>query len=302
MKATKIKQSLFGLFCFLFIILVVGIIIFTKQNQAAPEDTRSDPPTKSSVRSVYLSPDFYINNQQYVQSIQRKIKNALSVPNEESVDDVAEHKHKYVEPYISEMNMEEDRYLMIQKRSEISTTETYSESEPDDSPDNITPTKNNADDTTQSGGIIFSKYITSEGWERDFPFSKKMQEWTWEICEKYNVPYRIVLGIMGAETLWNENPDHTETHSGTKYIGIGCIAEHHHAQYFANRGIDIYTLEGNIEALCILIKDHYEVFGDITLAVMAYNGGRSYVRNKIADGVRETSYTKEVLAYAESLT
>lgn len=148
------------------------------------------------------------------------------------------------------------------------------------------------------------KYFTEYTWQgktRKLPFSEKMQRYTYDVCQKYGVPYRTILGILGAETHWNEDASHVEVHSGTRYIGIGCLTEKYHADRFADIGINIYTLKGNIEALCIIFRGHMDMFdNDPTLAAMAYNGGHRYAQNRIADGIYSSGYTDKVNAYAES--
>ena len=147
---------------------------------------------------------------------------------------------------------------------------------------------------------IFTTYTYNDR-TYTLPLSEEVQIFTYKMCIKYNVPYRIIIAIMGAETHWNEDPDHVEVHKGTRYIGIGCLTEKYHADRFAQLGINIYKLHGNIEALCIIFRGHMDRYDDnATLATMAYNGGPGYANNCIKQGIYNTSYTDKVNAYAES--
>lgn len=149
--------------------------------------------------------------------------------------------------------------------------------------------------------VVF-KSVVADGKEIKFKLSEKTQKTVYEISKKYNLPYRVILGLLGVETFWNEDKNHIETHDGARYIGIGCIAERHHAERLKKNGIDIYTLEGNIEGICYLLNEHMNNFdNNIVYALMAYNGGASYARSKISDGIENTSYTRKIMAYADSL-
>lgn len=145
----------------------------------------------------------------------------------------------------------------------------------------------------------FDTYVYA-GERKPIPISDNTQRIIYRISTEYGLPYRMVLAIFGAETTWNEDPDHTEVHDGVKYIGMGCINEKYHADNLAKKGIDIYTLSGNIEGVCYLLKAQHERFDDITYAIMAYNGGAGYVIAQIEKGVTENSYTRAVKRYAES--
>lgn len=153
---------------------------------------------------------------------------------------------------------------------------------------------------TDDGFVVFKKYVDRDGIECTFRFSEKSQRIVYDCAKKYDLPYRIVLAVLGVETDWNENRNHRETNDGTRYIGIGCINEKYHAENLAKRGIDIYTLEGNIEGVCYLLRQFYDRFGNLTYAIMAYNGGGNYAHGKRENGVTETSYTKLTKKIAES--
>lgn len=145
----------------------------------------------------------------------------------------------------------------------------------------------------------FTTYVYN-GTRKKLPASENLQRIVYETAERYELPYRVVLALLGTETTWKENADHVETHNGVRYIGIGCISEKYHASDMAKRGIDIYTLNGNVEAVCWLLKAQYDRFGTIELALMAYNGGAGHVQWALERGIYENGYTRTVMGYAES--
>lgn len=145
----------------------------------------------------------------------------------------------------------------------------------------------------------FTTYVYN-GTRKKLPASEHLQRIVYDTAERYDLPYRIVLAMLGSETTWNENPDHVETNDDARYIGIGCINEKYHAVDMAKRGIDIYTLAGNVEGVCWLLKAQYDRFGTIELALMAYNGGAGHVQWALERGIYENGYTRTVMGYAES--
>ncbi len=133
------------------------------------------------------------------------------------------------------------------------------------------------------------------------PLSAELQEYTYRMCLKYDVPYRVVMGLMGVEAGWNANIG-TETNGNATYVGLGMLRDIYNVDKFAKQGIDIYTPKGNIEAICIILRTKLDEFdGNIHHALMAYNLGSGGARSKIKAGINETGYSRKVLRYANSL-
>ena len=133
------------------------------------------------------------------------------------------------------------------------------------------------------------------------PLSASLQEHTYRMSLKYDVPYRAIMGLMGVEAGWNANIG-TKTNGNATYVGLGMMRDIYHADKFAKQGIDIYTPEGNIEAICILIRQKLDAFdGNLHHALMAYNLGEGGARAKIKAGINETGYSRKVLQYGNSL-
>ncbi len=133
------------------------------------------------------------------------------------------------------------------------------------------------------------------------PLSAELQEHTYRMSLKHDVPYRVIMGLMGVEAGWNANIGE-KTNGNATYVGLGMMRDIYHADKFAAQGIDIYTPEGNIEAICILIRQKLDAFdNNIHYALMAYNLGNGGAQAKINAGIHETGYSQKVLRYAESL-
>lgn len=142
----------------------------------------------------------------------------------------------------------------------------------------------------------FSTFTSLKGNEHELPLREELQYHTYLMAEKYNVPYKIILAIMGVETTWREDIGIVNG-----YVGLGCLNEKYHAKSFAEQGINIYTPEGNIEAICILIRKSLDNFdGNIHFALMAYNKGTNGARQLIENGQYTTKYSEKVIWFAES--
>lgn len=141
---------------------------------------------------------------------------------------------------------------------------------------------------------------TYEGTRLKMPLSIELQRYTYEMANKHNVPFEVIMGIMGIESGWRANIG-TSTVNGKTYVGMGMLRDIYHADRFAQLGIDIYTPKGNIEAICILIREKLDIFdNNVNYALMAYNIGISPTQQKIKEGIYETEYSKRVLRYIDS--
>jgi len=129
------------------------------------------------------------------------------------------------------------------------------------------------------------------------PLSYDLQLYTYKMSVKYNVPYRVVMGLFGLESTWNKD---VGIHNG--YVGLGMLSERYAATYFANMGIDIYTPKGNIEATCYVLSDKLASFdGNVSYALMAYNLGTGGARTKIKKGIFSTGYSRRIIDFSVSL-
>ncbi|GEM_PF-2720717 len=144
-------------------------------------------------------------------------------------------------------------------------------------------------------------YKVSDNRHYKIKLSRELQEYTWEKCLEYGVPFKIIMGIMGVESGWTADIGVIENASGT-YVGLGMLSEKHNAEYFANLGIDIYEPEGNIEALCSAFRDKLELFDfNVHYALIAYNQGNGGARSFIAEGKETSSYSRLVMQYSQNL-
>lgn len=133
---------------------------------------------------------------------------------------------------------------------------------------------------------------TIVGFERDIPLSLELQEYTYYICNAYDVDYDIVLAIMQVESGFTN----VISKSGNDF-GICQINKVNHewldTQYGLNNMLDERQ---NIKACVIILSDikKNEYFDTNDKILMAYNMGQSGAIKAIESGTLSTEYTLKV--------
>lgn len=126
--------------------------------------------------------------------------------------------------------------------------------------------------------------------------SYELQEVMQDFCEEYGVPYALALAIAEVETHFD--PDAV---SGTGDYGLMQINTCNH-EWLAEKGIDVMTHEGNIEAGIYIISQHLEKYGEPELALMAYNCGPTGAKRLWDAGTYQTDYSRKVMTAFEHWT
>ena len=82
--------------------------------------------------------------------------------------------------------------------------------------------------------------------------------------------------------------------SSTSDYGLMQINKCNH-DWLLKEGFDVTTYDGNIGAGIYMIGSYIETYGDIGLALMAYNCGPSGAQKLWSQGVYSTDYTRKVM-------
>ena len=125
----------------------------------------------------------------------------------------------------------------------------------------------------------------------DIPLIDPVQEYIQDMCEKYELPYALMLGLMETESSFDYKAD-----SGMAY-GL-CQIGYINFETLQEQGIDPETTWGNIEAGCYMMSDLLERYGDLHRALMAYNLGESWAEEEWDAGKNWSTYSVEVLTNA----
>lgn len=151
-----------------------------------------------------------------------------------------------------------------------------------------------------SEGFIYYEYYydpRSQKYER-IKFSREWQEYTYEMCLKYNVPYEIIMGLMGAETGWDVNIGVSDN---DLYYGIGMVHIEYNKEYLKKYGIDLCTPAGGVEAVCFIMSQKLNTFGDIDKALIAYNRGDGGARRLFRKEIYSTRYNRRIHEIANGM-
>jgi hypothetical protein len=157
-----------------------------------------------------------------------------------------------------------------------------------DTPEDIKPPKVE----THEGFIYYEYYYDprSKQYER-IKLSREWQEYTYEMCLKYNVPYEIILGLMGAETGWDVNIGVSD--NGI-YYGIGMVHMEYNKSNCREYGFELCSPAGGVEAVCLIMSQKLNTFEDIDKALIAYNRGNGGARKLFRKGIYSTAYDRRI--------
>ena len=142
-------------------------------------------------------------------------------------------------------------------------------------------------------GFIYYEYYydpRSKQYER-IKLSREWQEYTYEMCLKYNVPYEIILGLMGAETGWDVNIGVSD--NGI-YYGIGMVNMEYNKSNCREYGFELCSPAGGVEAVCLIMSQKLNTFEDIDKALIAYNRGNGGARKLFRKGIYSTAYDRRI--------
>lgn len=117
----------------------------------------------------------------------------------------------------------------------------------------------------------------------------ELQKAMFASCQKYNVPFALVLAVAEKES--NFNP---EAISQTDDHGIMQINRCNFS-WLIEAGIDPLTHEGNIEAGTLMLSNAVNRYEDYNLALMAYNCGDTGAKKLWDAGTYSTSYSRSVI-------
>lgn len=123
-----------------------------------------------------------------------------------------------------------------------------------------------------------------------------LQDIMQDACEVYGVPYALALAIAEVETHFD--PDAV---SPTHDYGLMQINQINHT-WLLEKGFDVHTYAGNIEAGLYIIGGYLDTYGDTERALMAYNNGPNGAKKLWDAGTYQTDYTRKVMAALEHWT
>ncbi len=119
--------------------------------------------------------------------------------------------------------------------------------------------------------------------------SPELQSIMVRMCDKYGVPYALALAVADHETRFD--PDAKSSTNDYGLMQINTI----NFEWLREKGIDPLTYEGNIEAGVLILSKALDRYGEIELALMAYNCGDTGAKRLWDAGTYSTKYSRGVM-------
>ena len=145
--------------------------------------------------------------------------------------------------------------------------------------------------------IYTSNYATVQvapPYKRDIPLSDELQEYTYEIAQKYNVDYDLVLAIMQTESQFSNVVSENGEDIGLCQINV-INAEWLYKEYALYNLMDERQ---NIEACAVILSKLSDKFDSENAVIMAYNLGEGKAKKYIKSG-KTLEYSSKVLTAKE---
>ena len=156
-----------------------------------------------------------------------------------------------------------------------------------------------------TGGVsatpaIYTPEVTEQVEEKvyfDIPLSKEMQDYIRSNCEKYDVPFELVIALIDVESSFRET-----VVSSTNDYGLMQINKVNHEWLKDELGLtDMLDPYQNILAGTYIIGLQLNATdGDPVLALMRYNCGAAGARRLWDQGIYSTAYTDKVMTAYQS--
>lgn len=126
------------------------------------------------------------------------------------------------------------------------------------------------------------------------PLSDELQIYTQEVCKEYKVPFDLVIGVMFAESTFNQDAKNGDCYGLMQVNAIN-------AEELKSIGVyDLTDAKQNIKGGVYLLSKALRKY-DISEALIIYNWGESGAKEKLNSGITSTDYTRTVLKYAAGL-
>ena len=112
-----------------------------------------------------------------------------------------------------------------------------------------------------------------------------------EICDKYNVPFTLVMALIETESNFQPN-----LISRTNDYGLMQINKCNHKRLSAELGItDFLNPSQNVEAGCYMLSELLYKYKDLNVVLMAYNMGEGNAKKLWKQGVWSSKYSQKIM-------
>jgi soluble lytic murein transglycosylase-like protein len=133
--------------------------------------------------------------------------------------------------------------------------------------------------------------------EYDIPIDKDLQEYTYNLCVEYRIPYELIIAVIKCESTFDPKC------VGNGDYGIMQLNWHFHKKTFYEAGhTDVFNPYQNIAYGIDYLAGFYHSYNkDEHAALMCYNMGEKRYRELAAEGITSSEYSRNVMAYKDEL-
>ncbi len=136
----------------------------------------------------------------------------------------------------------------------------------------------------------------------DIPLSKELQEFTYDKCKEYEVPYELILAIFKTESNFNIKAKNKNS-NGSVDRGIGQINSIHKKEFNKQGFTDWFNPYENIEYSVKYFAELYHKFdGNEHYSLSSYNRGEWGFRKLLKKGITSTKYSRAVINNKNKIT
>lgn len=134
------------------------------------------------------------------------------------------------------------------------------------------------------------------------PMPLEWQQFTFICCQKWEVPYELILAVMGMESSFDVFIGERSDKYGNRYYGPGMVHIDYSIVNLQKYGIELCTYEGGVEAVAFIMREKLLEFNnDYSKALIAYNMGSYGAQGLFNKGITATDYSKRVLELLDGL-
>lgn len=127
----------------------------------------------------------------------------------------------------------------------------------------------------------------------DCPLDDDLQDYIREQCTRYDLPMVLVIALIAKESSFRPN-----VISGSNDYGLMQINTIKHQWLSEQYGItDFLDPYQNVRCGIIILGQHYQKYGDVNKALMAYNLGATGAKRQWDKGIYSNGYTEKVQEY-----
>ena len=139
------------------------------------------------------------------------------------------------------------------------------------------------------------EFVEAFVYDMALPLAPDLQEHTWELSQRYSVPYEIIMAIIWHESryVW---PGEVIDTNGLPSVGYMQINQPHWQRLTETYGLDVHDERDNIEAGAVILAELLEKY-PLEKALVAYQCGESG-----AKGIESTAFSREILEISTKQT